>query len=70
MDPEGFKSKMSNLNFGNVMAAAARDYQKVFLLLLLQSFTFIRSAYSRFPCVIFSSSSIFYQTPCAAIKQT
>ncbi|KAI3937845.1 hypothetical protein MKW92_039122 [Papaver armeniacum] len=31
MDPEGFKSKMSNLNFGNVMAAAARDYQKEML---------------------------------------
>ncbi|XP_026425097.1 thioredoxin domain-containing protein PLP3B-like [Papaver somniferum] len=31
MDPEGFKSKMSNLNLGNVMAAAARDYQKEML---------------------------------------
>lgn len=29
MDPEAFRSKMSGLAFGNVMAAAARDYQKV-----------------------------------------
>ncbi|PIA25074.1 hypothetical protein AQUCO_00800089v1 [Aquilegia coerulea] len=31
MDPEAFKSKMTDLNFGNVMAAAARDYQKELL---------------------------------------
>ncbi|KAM7529680.1 hypothetical protein LguiB_033090 [Lonicera macranthoides] len=29
MDPESVKSTLSNLNLGNVMAAAARDYQKV-----------------------------------------
>ncbi|KAF6175681.1 hypothetical protein GIB67_022683 [Kingdonia uniflora] len=28
MDPEAFRSKMSGLAFGNVMAAAARNYQK------------------------------------------
>ncbi|KAM7524126.1 hypothetical protein LguiA_014028 [Lonicera macranthoides] len=28
MDPESVKSTLSNLNLGNVMAAAARDYQK------------------------------------------
>ncbi|KAL9662388.1 hypothetical protein QQ045_027221 [Rhodiola kirilowii] len=28
MDSDKFKSTLSNLNFGNVMAAAARDYQK------------------------------------------
>ncbi|XP_078444812.1 thioredoxin domain-containing protein PLP3B-like [Wolffia australiana] len=28
MDPDAFRSTMSTLNFGNVMAAAARDYQK------------------------------------------
>ncbi|KAK9111106.1 hypothetical protein Scep_018625 [Stephania cephalantha] len=31
MDPEAFRSKMSGLAFGNVMAAAARDYQKEIL---------------------------------------
>ncbi|KAK9134344.1 hypothetical protein Syun_013674 [Stephania yunnanensis] len=31
MDPEAFRSKMSGLAFGNVMAAAARDYQKATL---------------------------------------
>lgn len=31
MDPDAFRSKMSNLAFGNVMAAAARDYQKELL---------------------------------------
>ncbi|KAK9110624.1 hypothetical protein Sjap_018684 [Stephania japonica] len=31
MDPEAFRSKMSGLAFGNVMAAAARDYQKELL---------------------------------------
>ena len=29
MDPDSVKSTLSNLAFGNVMAAAARDYQKV-----------------------------------------
>ena len=29
MDPNAVKSTLSNLAFGNVMAAAARDYQKV-----------------------------------------
>lgn len=29
MDPDAVKSTLSNLAFGNVMAAAARDYQKV-----------------------------------------
>ncbi|CAA6665083.1 unnamed protein product [Spirodela intermedia] len=29
MDPDAFRSTMSGLAFGNVMAAAARDYQKV-----------------------------------------
>jgi hypothetical protein len=33
MDPKAVKSTLSNLAFGNVMAAAARDYQKVFLLI-------------------------------------
>ncbi|KAL0913750.1 hypothetical protein M5K25_017233 [Dendrobium thyrsiflorum] len=28
MDPDSFRSTLSNLAFGNVMAAAARDYQK------------------------------------------
>uniref|UniRef100_A0A7N0TNF1 Thioredoxin domain-containing protein n=1 Tax=Kalanchoe fedtschenkoi TaxID=63787 RepID=A0A7N0TNF1_KALFE len=28
MNPDAVKSTLSNLNFGNVMAAAARDYQK------------------------------------------
>ena len=28
-DPEKFKSRMHSLAYGNVMAAAARDYQKV-----------------------------------------
>ncbi|KAK8957656.1 hypothetical protein KSP39_PZI000661 [Platanthera zijinensis] len=28
MDPESFRSRMSNLAFGNVMEAAARNYQK------------------------------------------
>ncbi|KAG9451638.1 hypothetical protein H6P81_011603 [Aristolochia fimbriata] len=28
MDPDSFRSRMSGLAFGNVMAAAARDYQK------------------------------------------
>ncbi|WOL12478.1 somatic embryogenesis receptor-like kinase [Canna indica] len=28
MDPDSFRSTFSSLNFGNVMAAAARDYQK------------------------------------------
>lgn len=32
MDPDSVKSTLSNLAFGNVMAAAARDYQKVLLL--------------------------------------
>jgi hypothetical protein len=34
MDPKAVKSTLSNLAFGNVMAAAARDYQKVFLLII------------------------------------
>jgi hypothetical protein len=29
MDPDAVKSTLSNLAFGNVIAAAARDYQKV-----------------------------------------
>lgn len=29
MDPDSVKSTLSNLAFGNVLAAAARDYQKV-----------------------------------------
>ena len=29
MDPAKFKEQMSSLNYGNVMAAAARDYAKV-----------------------------------------
>jgi len=29
MDPDAVKSTLSNLAFGNVMAAAARNYQKV-----------------------------------------
>lgn len=29
MDPDTVKSTLTNLAFGNVMAAAARDYQKV-----------------------------------------
>ena len=29
MDPVKFKDQMSSLNYGNVMAAAARDYAKV-----------------------------------------
>jgi hypothetical protein len=33
MDPNTVKSTLSNLAFGNVMAAAARDYQKVSLLI-------------------------------------
>ena len=36
MDPDSVKSTLSNLAFGNVMAAAARDYQKV----ALRSITF------------------------------
>lgn len=32
MDPDSVKSTLTNLAFGNVMAAAARNYQKVFLL--------------------------------------
>ncbi|XP_057972248.1 thioredoxin domain-containing protein PLP3B-like [Malania oleifera] len=31
MDPDSVRSKLSNLAFGNVMAAAARDYQKELL---------------------------------------
>ncbi|KAH0456421.1 hypothetical protein IEQ34_014328 [Dendrobium chrysotoxum] len=31
MDPDSFRSTLSNLAFGNVMAAAARDYQKELL---------------------------------------
>ncbi|KAJ4950204.1 hypothetical protein NE237_027036 [Protea cynaroides] len=31
MDPEQFRSRLSNLAFGNVMAAAARNYQKELL---------------------------------------
>ncbi|KAE8664252.1 Thioredoxin domain-containing protein PLP3A [Hibiscus syriacus] len=31
MDPDSVKSTLSNLAFGNVMAAAARDYQKELL---------------------------------------
>ncbi|KAH7683530.1 ATP binding protein [Dioscorea alata] len=31
MDPDAVKSTLSNLAFGNVMAAAARDYQKEML---------------------------------------
>ncbi|XP_021685515.2 thioredoxin domain-containing protein PLP3A isoform X1 [Hevea brasiliensis] len=34
MDPNSIKSTLSNLAFGNVMAAAARDYQKVLFLKL------------------------------------
>lgn len=34
MDPNSVKSTLSNLAFGNVMAAAARDYQKVLFLKL------------------------------------
>lgn len=34
MDPDSVKSTLSNLAFGNVMAAAARDYQKVLFLKL------------------------------------
>jgi hypothetical protein len=29
MDPDAVKSTLSNLAYGNVIAAAARDYQKV-----------------------------------------
>lgn len=29
MDPDAVKSTLSNLAFGNVLAAAARDYKKV-----------------------------------------
>ena len=29
MDVNKYKSTMNSLNYGNVMAAAARDYQKV-----------------------------------------
>lgn len=35
MDPDSVKSTLSNLAFGNVMAAAARDYQKVCVCVLL-----------------------------------
>ncbi|KDO71011.1 hypothetical protein CISIN_1g0270062mg, partial [Citrus sinensis] len=31
MDPDSVKSTLSNLAFGNVIAAAARDYQKELL---------------------------------------
>lgn len=37
MDPDSVKSTLSNLAFGNVMAAAARDYQKVPSFLFLSS---------------------------------
>ncbi|KAK1557574.1 hypothetical protein Q3G72_027377 [Acer saccharum] len=39
MDPDSVKSTLSNLAFGNVMAAAARDYQKVdvFTIIVLES---------------------------------
>lgn len=33
MDPDSVKSTLQTLAFGNVMAAAARDYQKVFVFL-------------------------------------
>lgn len=29
MDPDAVKSTLTNLAYGNVLAAAARDYQKV-----------------------------------------
>ena len=53
MDPDSVKSTLSNLAFGNVMAAAARDYQKVCVCVLLFSslcnfffiFFFIRSKF-------------------------
>lgn len=48
MDPDAVKSTLSNLAFGNVMAAAARDYQKVrflfFLNFLASGFVFFCSS--------------------------
>lgn len=48
MDPDSVKSTLQNLAFGNVLAAAARDYKKVlpsfsflfFFLIFINSFSF------------------------------
>jgi hypothetical protein len=40
MDPDAVKSTLSNLAFGNVIAAAARDYKKVWSLKLSSFFIF------------------------------
>lgn len=39
MDPDSVKSTLSNLAFGNVMAAAARDYQKVIPFMIIPIFS-------------------------------
>ncbi|KAK1557693.1 hypothetical protein Q3G72_029709 [Acer saccharum] len=45
MDPDSVKSTLSNLAFGNVMAAAARDYQKVDVssIIVLESIGLLKS---------------------------
>lgn len=40
MNPDSVKSTLSNLAFGNVMAAAARDYQKVGFFHFVLQFSF------------------------------
>lgn len=49
MDPDAVKSTLSNLAFGNVIAAAARDYKKVWSL-KLSSFLFSQMGFCRNRC--------------------
>lgn len=59
MDPDAVKSTLSNLAFGNVMAAAARDYQKVPSFLFLDNFSL-----SDFMCSSFHRIEIMYVNEC------
>ena len=64
MDPDSVKSTLSNLAFGNVMAAAARDYQKV---RSLRIFFFLVSALSaRFN---YKFSYLIESVSCSSILQ-
>lgn len=58
MDPNSVKSTLSNLAFGNVMAAAARDYQKVYFVVLLFKLIVFSKFWFHFPIFTFVISLI------------
>jgi hypothetical protein len=59
MDPDAVKSTLSNLAFGNVIAAAARDYKKVWSLKLSSFFYFLKWVFVETVAYVFAYCWVF-----------